>query len=79
MIFSDRTRPLANTLTNLTDQRLGSLFFNPSYFTTIEADGDNDRNELLHLIETIPTIEISQFPEENFLHQAFSNFQNYQL
>jgi hypothetical protein len=31
-------------------------------------ENENDRDELKHLIETIPNIDISQFPEEIFLH-----------
>lgn len=31
-------------------------------------ENENDRDELKHLIETIPNIDISQFPEEIFLN-----------
>lgn len=31
-------------------------------------DGQMDRNELIDILETIPDIEISQLPGENFLH-----------
>ena len=37
-------------------------------------ENENDRKELMHLIETIPDIDLSQFPDENFLHQAIPEF-----
>ena len=37
-------------------------------------ENENDRKELIHLIETIPDIDLSQFPDENFLHQAIPEF-----
>ena len=37
-------------------------------------ENENDRKELIHLIETIPDIDLSQFPDENFLHQAMPEF-----
>lgn len=42
-------------------------------------ENENDRKELIHLIETIPDIDLSQFPDENFLHQAIPEFQTYQV
>lgn len=38
-------------------------------------ENDGDRDELKHLIETIPNIDSSQFPEEIFLHNAFPEYQ----
>jgi hypothetical protein len=38
---------------------------------------ENDRDELKHLIETIPNIDMSQFPEQIFLN--YSEYQELQL
>jgi len=38
------------------------------YYTTIVPETDYERNELLHIIETIPNIDLSQLPGEDFLH-----------
>jgi hypothetical protein len=37
------------------------------YYSTVPQDNE-DRSELIHIIETIPDIEISQLPGENFLN-----------
>lgn len=38
---------------------------------------ENDRNELLDILEEIPAIDISQFPGEDFLFQEYPDFQHY--
>jgi hypothetical protein len=48
------------------------------YLASTQLDSEEDLQEMQEIIETIPNIELSSLPGENFLHFAYPGFQKYQ-